>query len=148
MFDITTTKVVETSVLELNDANDTPMIGDDGKQCSITLYGPGSDVFARAEAKRQNRLIERLKRKGKGDLSPDEQRAEQAEFLASVTVSVDGFAYPPAGEATGKDLFRAIYKDRSIGFITDQVQRFVGDWGNFTGSSATSSSTSSEALPG
>lgn len=141
-FDITSTAVDETAVLDLNDANDAALLGDDGKQVSITLYGPGSETFARAEAKRQNRLVDRLKRKGKADMSPEEQRAEQAEFLSAITVSFNGFAYPPAGEATGKDLFRALYKDRKLGFITDQVQRFVGDWGNFTGSSETISSSS------
>jgi hypothetical protein len=146
--DITSKAVVETAVLELTDANDEPMIGEGGKVCTVTVYGPGSDVFARAEAKRQNRLVDRLKRKGKSDMSPDEQRAEAAEFLAAVTKSHSGFDYPPAAEATGKDFYRALYKDRSVGFITDQVQRFAGDWGNFTARSATNSAPSSEALPG
>jgi hypothetical protein len=132
MFDITKTAVEETAVLELNDANDAPLIGDKNKPLSITLFGPGSEPFAKAEAKRQNRLLERLKRKGKAEMSPEEQRAEQAEFLSSITVSFDNFDYPPAGGATGKDLFKALYSDRKVGFITDQVQRFVGDWGNFT----------------
>jgi hypothetical protein len=137
MFDITSTAVEETAVLELTDANEAPLLGEDKKQLSITLYGPGSEPFGRAEAKRQNKLLERLKRKGKADMGPEEQRAEQSEFLASITVSFNGFAYPPAGDADGKDLFRALYSDRKVGFITDQVQKFVGDWGNFTPSSAT-----------
>jgi hypothetical protein len=137
-FDITSVAVEETAVLELTDPNDLPLIGDGGKQCTIELYGPGSEPFAQAEAKRQNRLLDRLKRKGKSELSPEEQRVEIAEFLASITVSFNGFDYPPAGKATGKDLFRALYSDRKVGFITDQVQRFVGDWGNFTAKSETS----------
>jgi hypothetical protein len=148
MFDITKTSVEETGVIELVGADEAPLIGEGGKQCSITVYGPGSDVFAKAEARRQNRLLDRLKRKGKADMSAEEQRVEQAEFLASITASFNGFSYPPAAEAIGKDLFRALYKDRKVGFITDQVQRFVGDWGNFTASSATSSDMSSEASPG
>jgi hypothetical protein len=137
-FDITSAAVEETATLDLTDANEAPLLDEDKKQVSITLYGPGSAPFAKAEARRQNRLVDRLKRKGKAELSAEEQRTEQAEFLASITVSFNGFSYPPAGEATGRDLFRAAYMDRSIGFITDQVQRFVGDWGNFTGRSATS----------
>jgi hypothetical protein len=148
MFDITSKKVDETATLDLTDANDEALIGDGGKQCTITVYGPGSDVFARAEAKRQNRLVERLKKKGKADMSPDEQRAEAAEFLSSITASHTGFDYPPAAGATGKDLYRALYKDRSVGVITDQVLRFVGDWGNFTPTAKQNSSTSSEASPG
>jgi hypothetical protein len=137
-FDITKTAVVETGDCELTGPDEAPMIDESNKQCSITLYGPGSAPYAAAEAKRQNRLLERLRRKGKAEMSAEEQRGEQADFLSAITVSFNGFAYPPAGEATGKDLFRALYMDRSVGFITDQVQKFVGDWGNFTGSSATS----------
>lgn len=137
MFDITKTAVVETADVLLTNADESPMIGAEGKQCSITVHGPGSAAFERAAAKRQNLLVDRLKRKGKADMSPDEQRAEQAEFLSSITVSFNNFTYPPAGEVEGKDLFRALYKDRSVGFITDQVQRFAGDWGNFTKDSAT-----------
>lgn len=136
MFDITSVAVEETATLELTDANGVPLITKN-KQLSITLCGPGSETFAQAEAKRQNRLLERLKKKGKAELTPEEQAAEQAEFLASITVSFNGFNYPPAGDASGRDLFRALYRDRKVGFITDQVQRFVGDWGNFTGKSET-----------
>lgn len=145
MFDITQTGVEETGTVELTNAAEAPMIGEGGKVCSITVYGPGSEPFERASAKRQNKLLERLKRKGKAEMSAEEQRAEQAEFLAAITASFNSFGYPPAGEATGKDLFRALYMDRKLGFITDQVQRYVGDWGNFTPSSEASSSLSSEA---
>ncbi len=132
MFDITQAAVAETSTLELNNAADEPLLGSDGKRLSITLYGPGSEPFQKAASRRQNKLFERLKKKGKGELSPEEQRADQAQFLAALTVSFNGFTYPPAGKASGAELFKAAYADRSIGFVTDQVQAFVGDWGNFS----------------
>src|SRR5437660_9697828 len=100
-FNIATLAVDETADLELNDPNDLPLAGDDGARCTITLYGPGSEAFAKAEARRQNRLLERLKRKGKVEIPPEEQRAEQADFLATITVSFNGFEYPPAGKAAG-----------------------------------------------
>jgi hypothetical protein len=138
MFDITKTAVDETATCELNGADDAPLMADKASSARSRSTVPAPTPFAKAEAKRQNRLLERLRRKGKSEMSPEEQRAEQAEFLAAITVSFNDFGYPPAGDATGKDLFRALYMDRKVGFITDQVQRFVGDWGNFTGSSATS----------
>ena len=107
MFDITSVAASETSVLELVSAADEPLLDADGKPLTITLYGPGTAQFARASQRRQNKLLDRLKKKGKADLSPDEQTAEQADFLASVTVSFNGWNYPPAGKATGADLFKA-----------------------------------------
>lgn len=138
MFDITSKKVAETATILLTDADEAPLIGDNGQQCSIEVHGPGSAVYARAEAKRSNKAIDRIKRKGKSKASAEEQRADQAEFLADITIGFNHFSYPPAGEVTGRELFRALYMDRGVGFITDQVQAFVGDWGNFSGKSETS----------
>jgi hypothetical protein len=137
-FDITSTAVVETAKLDLTDAEEAPLYGKNKERLSITLYGPGSEPFERASAKRQNRLLDRMRRKGKTEMSAEEQRSEASEFLASITVSFNGFEYPPAGEAKERELFKALYMDRKLGFITDQVQRFVGDWGNFSNKSATS----------
>jgi hypothetical protein len=136
MFDITSTKVSETALLQLTDAEEAPLIGDGDKQCAIVLYGPGSKAYAAAEAKKNNKVMDRLKRKGKADMSPEEQRAQQADFLAAITVEFQNFTYP-VGDGIAPDP-RALYMDRSLGFITDQVQAFVGDWGNFSGKSATS----------
>lgn len=140
MFDITNTKVAEQATIMLTDAEEAPLIGDDDKQCSITVYGPGSRQYAAAEAKKNNKVMDRLKRKGKADMSAEDQRAQQADFLAALTVEFHNFTYPPVkdGEEVPVPDPRALYMDRSLGFITDQVQNFVGDWGNFSGKSAAS----------
>jgi hypothetical protein len=140
MLDITTKKVAETATLDLLDADESPLIGEGGVQCSVTVYGPGSAEYAKAEAKKNNKVMDRLKRKGKADATPEEQRAQQADFLADITASFNGFTYPsadPDKPLEGRALFRAAYMDRGVGFIADQVQAFVGDWGNFSRKSAT-----------
>lgn len=141
MFDITSTKVSEKATLYLTDAEEAPLIGDGNKQCAIVLYGPGSKAYAAADAKKNNKVMTRLKKKGNADMSPEEQRAQQADFLAALTVEFQNFNYPLPSEEGGTIPApdpRALYMDRSLGFITDQVQAFVGDWGNFSGKSATS----------
>jgi hypothetical protein len=103
MFDISKTAVEETGILELNDANDAPSHRRRRQAVLDHRLRPwlGSLREARG-AKRQNRLVDRLKRKGKADMSPEEQRAEQAEFLAAITVSFNHFGYPPAGDARAR----------------------------------------------
>lgn len=144
MFDITSKAVKETGLVLLNDAEGAPLMGEGG-QCAIEVYGPGSKEYARAEANRSNKAVDRLKRRGKSKASAEEQRAEQADFLSDITIGLQHFGYSPAGEATGKELYRQLYMDRRVGYVADQVQEYVGDWGNFTGASETSSSTSSGA---
>ena len=136
MYDITITAVLPTATLPLLNANDEPLLDDNKKPLSITLHGPGSAEFQRANARRQNRVVDRLKKKGKADMTGEEQAANNADYYASLTVSFNGWDYPPAGNVSGPDLFKAAYSDPAIGFILDQVAEFVGDWANFTPKSA------------
>lgn len=132
MFDITQAAVVPTATLNLLDARDEPLVGADKTPLSITLHGPGSAEFQRAAAWRDNKALDRLKAKGKASQSAEERLEGSADYYARLTVSFNGWTYPPAGDASGYDLFKAAYSDPSIGFILDQVAEFIGEWGNFT----------------
>ena len=144
--DIRKFAVEETSVLELRGANDELLAGDDGKPLTVTVYGPGSRPYARAQAANQNRMIDKLKRKGKTEQSAEEKAREQAEFLAGCTrefspnIEYDGL--------TGETLFKAVYADTSIGFIAEQVGKHLGDWSNFSKPSTTASASTSGKAPG
>ena len=128
--DIKRFAVEETGTIELRGADDSPLIGDDGQPMTVTVYSPGSKSYARAHAAQSNRLIDKLKRKGKMDQSAEEKAMEQSAFLVGCTkefsanVGYDGLI--------GEALFKAIYSDASIGFIAEQVGKYLSDWGNFT----------------
>lgn len=132
--DIRKFAVEETAVLHLRGAADEPLTGDDGKPITVTVYGPGSKTYARAQAAQQNRLIDKLKRKGKTDQSAEEKAREMAEFLAECTKEFSAnIEYDGLKDAA---LFRAVYADTSIGFIAEQVGKHLGDWANFTTASS------------
>ena len=121
--------VSNTTMVMLTDAEDNPMLDDSGNQAAVEIYGPGSAQYAKAVANRNNRTMDRLRKKGKADLTPEQQGSEQVEFLTTCTkamhfIDIDG--------AEGPALFREIYSDKSIGFISDQVNSWLGDWKNFT----------------
>ena len=138
MFDITTLAATETSIVELVGGDDAPLYDGKGKRLTITVYGPGTKVYQRAQQRQQNQLMDKIKKRGKMDQSAEEKLTEQAEFLAACTVSFNGFAYPPAEGLEGQELFRKAYADPSIGFIAAQVAAHINDWANFTKSSAES----------
>ena len=135
MFDITQEAVAETAELDLKRADGSPMLDGDGKQLSITLCGPGSPthVQARAEVKRRARA---RADKATGSLfaALDNTGEDEAHFLATVTVSFNGWEYPAKDGKwkSQQEMFKAAYLDQSLGFIRDQADRFVGDWGNFS----------------
>jgi hypothetical protein len=138
MFDITSIAAADTSDIHLRGPDDELLFDGNGKAITITVYGPGSRAYQQAQTRSQNRIMDRLKKKGRTDRSADDKLEEQADFLAACTVSFNGFSYPPAGKATGAELFRQAYADPTIGFIADQVNSHMGDWANFTKGSAKS----------
>lgn len=138
MFDITKLAATETSIVELVGGDDAQLYDDKGKRLSITVYGPGTKVYQRAQQRQQNQLMDKIKKRGKMDQTAEEKLAEQADFLAACTVSFNGFAYPPADGLEGQELFRKAYADPTIGFIAAQVAAHINDWANFTKSSAES----------
>ncbi len=142
--DVSKLRVADTAPLHLKDADGNPMYdeGADGKPdqnkpVRIHLYGPSSKQFAQIEGKQTTRVLKRREENdGKATAPTPEQRlSETAEDLAAITVRFDGLTY---GDKQGAELFEAVYADPALGFIANQVQRFVQNWGNFRGGSSTS----------
>lgn len=131
MKDIRQFAVETAGTLHLRDGNDELMYADAENQQPITvdLYGPGSKQHARAQAAVQNRMMDRMKRKGKSDLTAEQKLEEDARFLADCT---KGFSNLEYDQLTGDALFMAVYMDKTLGFIADQAAKFIGDWANFT----------------
>lgn len=128
--DVRDLAVLETSVLTLVGADDSPLLDEAGEPMTITLYSPGSKPYATAQAVSQGRLIEKIKRKGQHAQTADERTREQAEFLTACTKAMSpNIQY---AEMAGRELFMAIYSDQGIGFIAEQAAKFLGDWANFT----------------
>ena len=127
--------VEETSILALLGPDDAPLMGEDLQPMTVTVYGPGSKQYARAQAAQQNRMIDKLKRKGKADQSAEEKAREQAEFLAGCTKEFS--ANIQYEELKGEALHKAVYADTSIGFIAEQVGKHLGEWANFKKGSPT-----------
>jgi len=128
MFDISKIGVSATTTIELEGPDGELLVDDKGKQLSVTVYGPGSKEFQKAQGVK-NRAILEFVRKGSAKMKDHEQRELDCEFLASCTVSFNNFTYK---DKTGAEAFKAAYLDPSIGFIADQINRKIGDWENFT----------------
>jgi hypothetical protein len=128
--DIRKFAVTPTARLHLRDASDELMFADEKqtKPIAVNVYGPGSKQYARAQAQQQNRIMDKLKRKGKTDQTAEQKAVETAEFLSDCTASFENLDYD---KLEGEALFKAVYADLSIGFIADQVAKFMGDWANF-----------------
>lgn len=124
-------EVLEYKSTELVDPKNRPMVGDDGKPMIITVYGPASKQYAAAQSKRSNRMVDTLKHRGKTKETPEEKAEEQAQFLADCTKEFSeniAVEYPGLAE---RDMYLALYRNRKLGFVVEQVGAFAGEWGNF-----------------
>jgi hypothetical protein len=132
MFDITTQRVVDTTTIHLKGADGTHLY-DDGKPVGIVVYGPGSTEFAELEDRQHARIVKRMQdNDNKLDMIPKEQRdAEAADDLARVTAGFENFEYPDATGKQGVELYKALYSDKKLGFIKEQVLKALRDWGKF-----------------
>lgn len=141
MTDIRKHAVEPTSILHLRNADDELLYADDAegnpdktRPMEAVMYGPGSKQFKKAQAASSNRLVERLKKKGKDTQSAEEKALADAEFLTSCTKALNNVSFD---SLVGEALFMAVYTAPEIGFIPEQINKHIGDWSNFTKASPT-----------
>jgi hypothetical protein len=130
-FNLVAFEAPETATLEVMDARGEPLIGEGGQPVLIDLYGPGSEAYAKAQARIDQantaRTFQAL-RTGKSKDGDENSKRLHAEKLASCTARIHHFPIDPL----------ALYQNPRLGYITNQVARFIEDWANFLPPSAQS----------
>lgn len=137
MFDITKKRAADTAKIKLKNGDGSPLKDDDGVELTVTIYGPGSQTWADAQAEMNRKRAERLKSAdGNVALVLSGGEEEQNEFLADITVSFDGWEYPMEGKQPKRAMFLACYSDKQLGYLRDQINQEAGSWSAFTKGSA------------
>jgi hypothetical protein len=136
--DILTQAIAETATLHLKGADGQPLYsgtGDARKPVLAILHSPGSEAYAQIETKQTARFLKRMDdNDGKRTaMSAEERLAQTAEDLADATVEFQNLEYE---KKSGRALLLAVYGDRRLGFIANQVTKHLADWGNFKGAPA------------
>lgn len=132
--------VSATAILHVKSPTGEPLYADEARTqpIRIVLHGPGSKAYGLVESRQSARALKRMQdNDGKITAATAEERiAETAEDLAAITAEFENFDYQPeSGVLSGQEMFKAAYADQGIGYITRQVAKFVGDWGNFSAAS-------------
>jgi hypothetical protein len=126
--DISAFAAVDTGTIELERPNGEPLLNSSGLQMSVTVYGPGSKQHQKATAKRNRAILAHVRTGGK-KMKDEDQRELDADFLADITSSFNNFTYKGL---QGHEQFKAFYMDATVGCYSEQVNKGVNDWGNFT----------------
>lgn len=124
--------LTETATLHVQDPDGELMYMDEEmkKPVMLHLYGIGSKQYQTAERRRQDSLANKFKRFKNKAIPTEELEELRVDFLVRCVADSQNFSLD--GQE-GEDLYRAVFSDRSLVFITDQVDRFISDQANFTG---------------
>jgi hypothetical protein len=125
VFDISQFEVAEVGVLDVLNVKDEPMLYN-GSPVRIHLYGPGSAQFVRAQAKADTAAQQRTFAALRGKVSKtavEDQREDLITKLVACTAQIENFPVPGGAEA--------LYRNAKLGYITNQVIKYLDDWANF-----------------
>lgn len=124
-FDLSQFETRDTAALTIKAPNGNELVFNN-KPVVINVYGPGSKEYMNAKYKLENSTSNRTIAIMRGKTpknAAEEARQDQAEFLAAITESIVNF--PIEGGAL------ALYLNPKLGYITEQVDKFLGDTENF-----------------
>ncbi len=111
-----------TGRVEISLPNGDPMLYD-GKRVAVNVYSPASAEYARAKATMERAARDKILG-GKKSANEAEDNAEiDARFITAVTQSVENFPFPGGVEA--------MYRERGLMYIGEQVRIYLNDQGNF-----------------
>ena len=128
--------LTETATLHLQTPDGELMYADEEmkKPVLLHLYGVGSKQYQNAERKRQDSLANKFKRYKNKAIPTEELEELRVDFLVRCVASSENFELDGQKD---EELYRAVFSDRSLVFVVDQVDRFISDQANFTGKSLT-----------
>ena len=142
MFDIESIAIADSAKWHVTDAKGKPQYDGD-TPITITIHSPGTPKAAQAQfnyaKKRQERTMQQIGGKTIEWKESDERR-ERAEFLAEITISLDGFQYRGGAPA--------LYSNIKLPHVADGVQKTFNELGNFSADSVTDASNMSVMQPG
>ena len=128
--DITELAASDTDTFQLNDPrNDEPLVRN-GQPVTVTIYGPGSEESARAEVSLSNKQLKRLRKKGDIIMTAGDVAADAAEQLTAITREFGNLKHN--GEmVTTREQIRAVFLDRRLSWIGDQINERRKSWEHF-----------------
>lgn len=142
MFNIDSIAISDSTKWHVTDAKGKPQYDGD-TPITITIHSPGTPKAAQAQfnyaKKRQERTMQQIGGKTIEWKESDERR-ERAEFLAEITISLDGFQYRGGAPA--------LYSNIKLPHVADGVQKTFNELGNFSDDSVSDASSMSVTQPG
>lgn len=124
------------------------LVSDENGQWSITVHSPGTKQYQAAKHRfdeNRNNTLAAILGKGETKQNPEDETRAVAEFLADVTISFNNFDYEGKH---GREAYKAAYMDLEIGHVAIDLNKYLGDRGNFLPAKQLASSDSSDMQHG
>jgi hypothetical protein len=123
-FNLAHFEAADTATLTMLDQKGRPLMVD-GKPVAFELYGPGSEPYVKAQAKidagAQARAFAAIRGAEEVDSVAEARKLSREKMIACTKSISPNFPVSPAD----------VYGNPRLGYMTDQVAKFLADWGNF-----------------
>lgn len=129
--DISALAAVDTDTFQLTDPRNDEPLTSGGKPVMCTIYGPGSEAQARAEVTMSNKQLKRLRKKGDLVLTTGDVATDAADQLTAITHGFENLKHNGELVDTDRDRIRALFLDRRLSWIADQINERRRSWENF-----------------
>lgn len=112
--------------IDLPDGNPMFFPAGSDNRVRITVHSPATVQYMTAKAEYDREATKRaMAAAGVKDKKHVENKFAEADFLAAITKEIHNFPYPGGAQA--------LYRNNGFRYINEQVDRYVGDMGNFYG---------------
>lgn len=140
-------RVSDVSDLPVKKADGSPLLDENNKPVTATVFGPGTKIWQVANATMQRKSIKRTREaNGKWEASVDHSDEDEIEFLCAITKRFNGLEVP--GVQGDKETVRAVYSEPLLGFIRDHMKADTKNWENFMKAAQSLPNSGSDSAPG
>lgn len=124
MFKIENLKLANTAEFEVTHPVTGEVLEDEkGNKVILTVYGSSSRQHRQAVEK----MVRKKNARGRKEPTLAEQRAENIEFLADLSISISNLEYDGVEGVEGRERFVQLYSDDSLSWLRDFASESLGD---------------------
>lgn len=125
-------RVADMSDVPVKNADGSPMVDDQGKPVTATMFSPGTKIYEVAKAAQKRKAVRRTRENGgKIEAAFDNENDDTVEFLCAIIKRFNNLEIE-CDDQSDKGVVLAVLSDPLLGFVRDHLDDAASNWENFT----------------
>ena len=107
------------------------LLSDAGEPITLSIHGKASEKYRKHELSQTNSLIAKMDSKVKNKQTAEKLLSERVEFMANMSIGIEGFTLDDGKAINTKEAFLEIYSDSDYFWLLEQAETAFQDNSNF-----------------